>query len=128
MNGSWRRLQQFAARYGLAVLCVAAPLVFGAFAPDFALRYLMPATPRALVVLLPGGSPETMASRFDFRPDAPARADRAAAVSGAAAKQPGEESDGIVARDRDTLFAARDLEGRVRYVVASVFLSPARTP
>ena len=38
MNGSWRRLQQFAARYGLAVLCVAAPLVFGAFAPDFALR------------------------------------------------------------------------------------------
>jgi len=126
MNGSWRRLQQFAARYGLAVLCVAAPLVFGAFAPDFALRYLMPATPRALVVLLPGGSPETMASRFDFRPDAPARADRAAAVSGAAAKQP-EESDGIVARDRDTLFAARDLEGRVRYVVASAFLWAAST-
>jgi hypothetical protein len=119
----WAWLQQFASRYGLAVLCVAGPLIFGSVAPDLALRYLMPGTPRTLVALLPGAPPDAIASRFDFRPDVSAKSDRAAATSGAAAKDAGAEStDEIVARDRNILFGARDIGGRVRYVVASAFL------
>jgi hypothetical protein len=72
---------------------------------------------------LPHAPPDAIASRFDFRPDVSAKSDRAAATSGAPPKDRGaEETDEIVARDRDTLFGARDIGGRVRYVVASAFL------
>src|SRR6266700_698486 len=118
---AWRK--PFASRYGLAVLCVAGPLIFGSVAPDLALRYLMPGTPHTLVALLPHAPPDATGSRFDFRPDVSAKSDRAAATSGASSKDRGaEETDEIVARDRNTLFGARDIGGRVRYVVASAFL------
>src|SRR6266700_3340284 len=118
---AWRK--PFASRYGLAVLCVAGPLIFGSVAPDLALRYLMPGTPHTLVALLPHAPPDAIGSRFDFRPDVSAKSDRAAATSGAPSKDRGaEETDEIVARDRNTLFGARDIGGRVRYVVASAFL------
>src|SRR6266852_5158755 len=119
----WAWGKPFASRYGLAVLCVAGPLIFGSVAPDLALRYLMPGTPHTLVALLPHAPPDAIGSRFDFRPDVSAKSDRAAATSGAPSKDRGaEETDEIVARDRNTLFGARDIGGRVRYVVASAFL------
>jgi len=118
---AWRK--PFASRYGLAVLCVAGPLIFGSVAPDLALSYLMPGTPHTLVALLPHAPPGAIGSRFDFRPAVSAKSDRAAATSGAPSKDRGaEETDEIVARDRNTLFGARDIGGRVRYVVASAFL------
>jgi hypothetical protein len=123
----WMRLQQFASRYGLAMLCIAGPLGFGALAPDFALRLLLPATPHTLQAMLPA-APEA-ASVFRFLPDAPVKSERASSASAAAAKdkQGGDEMDGVDARDRNTLLGARDIGGRFRYAVASTFLCALST-
>ena len=118
----WAWLTQFALRYGLAILCVAGPLCFGALAPDFALRRLVPATPHTLLGLLPEAPDASTVLRFP--PDAPAKSDRAASGSAAAAKdkQGGDETDRVDVRDRNTLLGARDIGGRFRYAVVSVFL------
>src|ERR1700694_367943 len=118
----WAWLTQLASRYGLAILCVAGPLCFWAVAPDLALRRLVPATPHTLLGLQPG-APDA-STVFRFLPDAPIKSDRAASASTAAAKdkQSVDETDALDPRDRNTLLGARDIGGRFRYAVASVFL------
>jgi hypothetical protein len=130
---SWAGLQRDGSRYGLAILCIAGPMLVGTLAPDLALRALLPCAPKTLADLQSldawrACAPAAANFRLDLRPSAAVRSDRDTTAPSAATKsaQTADEIERLDPQHRDVLLGARDVEGRVRYVVASAFLFAAR--